>query len=85
MFFRREVEDPFAVDRKTGLEDSFYEALPVFAEAVGAIDVGAVAGNDGVVVDRRCDVGRRVFRDESCVGGIAEVALVRWWEISGRG
>lgn len=85
MFFWREVENVFSVDGQMGLEEGFYEPLPVFAEAVGAINVGAIAGDDLVVIDRRCDVVRRVFRDEFCVGGIAEVALVRWREISGRG
>jgi hypothetical protein len=67
-----------------GLEDGFYESLAVFAEATGAINVGAVAGDDVVVIDRRCDIGSRVFGDEFCVGGVAEVALVRWWGTSGR-
>ena len=85
VLFRREMQDLFAVDGEMGLKDGFYETLPVFAEVIRAIDIGAITGDDLVVIDRRRDVGRRVFGNEFCVGGIAEVALVRWWEIRGRG
>jgi hypothetical protein len=39
MFFRREVENVFSVNGQMGLKDGFYETFPVFAEAIGAIDI----------------------------------------------
>ena len=55
-------------------DDCFYEAFPVFALAVGAIDVLAIAGDDVVVVEGFCYVGGWIFRNEFFVLGAAEVA-----------
>jgi hypothetical protein len=55
-------------------DDGFYEAFPVFAAAVGAVDVLAVTGDDVIVLYGFCDIGGWIFRNEFFVLGAAEIA-----------
>ena len=70
------MQDLFSFQRYVVLQDGLYEPLSVLAQAIGAIDVFAKAGDDVIVGYGFFDIGCGVFRDEFLVGGATKVALV---------
>ena len=70
------MKDLFPADRQVFGDDGFEQALPIFAQAVWAKDIVAIAGDDAVYLQGSGDIGARVFGDEFFIFGAAIVASI---------